>query len=1445
MFSFKSVYFVIFTLISHVVYAEISDKRLCIDKNCSVPIAQGVTLIKYRSPEANVLSFSRNQDVIIYSYGAGNRPNLIGVEIGGKRGYVNKDHIRELDLFKKPTEILDTEIVKKPEVTIESLQDEIKVAPTQEAYEIVDGTKIPIHLVSSSTEVPLDKVEEKQSSSEETKPLNIDNTKFIEPTIQKSPEQKAQLGVSAEKIPEKEVIPDNENITEDEDEDDEEEQEDEISENDLETTQEENSIKQDIPQETINKTIQENVQKSEIPEKAIDGNTEKPLEAVENKQEESLNTNTADPLSSTSTEIPLLQNDLKENQQTGEPVANTDSTPKIPTNTQDLANDILTEQGNYPDLLITEKDAKIAEEPSLNTLPITTETPLEIDTYPAQDFDPVTPDPANLNLVEAKEEIKVENPVGGNFSMFSSNPENDNGLDSIEGNANAKEDLEKENLVDPTVPPEEQMFGSTPEVQKKPEKESSIEEVPNNVGILSVNASDAQAEEALPVEAIVVEVTTDPANLNLVEAKEEIKVENPVGGMFSSNPGNDNGLDSIEGNATAKDDLEKENLVDPTVPPEEQMFGSTPEVQKKPKKESSIEEVPNNVGILSVNASDAQAEEALPVEAIVASTEAPKEELVQPAEDIGEDDLSFEKPREVEINDRSSQENLGESSLAENHLENGQVDGVFSSILSFFGIGNNDQKSDNNLDHNGENFANILHMDPVETEASQSTPQTREYCDSKSEKCPQIAKQGFCDKESQDCPKEEVKQPEDPPGSIKSADFEEIFVAAFSSDLFLYLTTTALSVLILIFVWTLLDKCRREGPLIARINKLEQQLLATSKENEMLHDKATSMVEEKTQLVVETVPNEVVEELNTKITDLTQAKLALEEQIAALEKELDNSTEMGMELNKIISEMLNSTDGSEILRENIEQMQKKVLEQQDTINNLNDSISIKETEIYEIRLELDISNKKVGDLQGEVDKMVEKILKIEEEKEQQHGSLERELATCQEKCKQALTQEHNLKSEIIALKQSAAELQRTADTKVKEYKTLKETLSKIKSMNNDKDKIKSFLDITETRAQLEQMKSENLKYSEQLTLEKEANVTYSAQIETLTLEVKELREKYEQSDKQKVEINTKLEVLNNYFKEKEEQLLKQISKYESLWAAKEGEATSTTERLRYMQEELQNYKAQNESLKQEIMNQEVELKSQISMLEKKSHENWVANRQTERKLEEARQEAAQLRNRLTMRERAFAEGNNQMRIQSPLHQNGEIPLSPPPLDPTQSPPPLFNPRDHITKSPPIPGLPPPPFLPPPPLGAGHFIPPPPLDGMMPPPMGDLGMPPPPFMPGLHHHPGMFPGDHRPPPLGRMSSPPPVGGRYSPESTVYSEYDRYDRRSPSPPYDSEYGASPPPIRGYSPYNERIRDDRREYKRPQPRSNGRNSKGMHSSGSENDSLGKISKKPQRKV
>lgn len=132
-----------------------------------------------------------------------------------------------------------------------------------------------------------------------------------------------------------------------------------------------------------------------------------------------------------------------------------------------------------------------------------------------------------------------------------------------------------------------------------------------------------------------------------------------------------------------------------------------------------------------------------------------------------------------------------------------------------------------------------------------------------------------------------------------------------------------------------------------------------------------------------------------------------------------------------------------------------------------------------------------------------------------------------------------------------------------------------------------------------------------------------------------------------------------------------------------------------------------------------------------------------------------------------------------------------PIEAPASPPLLYAMRDHLTKSPQIPGFP-------------QFLPPPPGMPFMPPPLHPFIPPPPPNL-----------GDHRPPPLGRMSSPP-INSRYSPSSVSYSHYDRS-----SSPSDSEYGASPPQRRGYSPFNNRG-DDRR---RPPVRSNGRNmNKGM---------------------
>ncbi|XP_044755567.1 transport and Golgi organization protein 1 [Coccinella septempunctata] len=631
-----------------------------------------------------------------------------------------------------------------------------------------------------------------------------------------------------------------------------------------------------------------------------------------------------------------------------------------------------------------------------------------------------------------------------------------------------------------------------------------------------------------------------------------------------------------------------------------------------------------------------------------------------------------------------------------------------------------------------------------------------------------LNKDDFCTRES--CPNQSAPLSED---SFLSMD-----MLSFSSEIFLYLVTTAVSVIIFLLGHFALDKSRREGPLIVKINKLEKEFLILLKEKEILAEQVENNTQQDKIVECEDFLN-----LQKENETLKEKIQCLEEQVQTLEKELENSTEVGLELNRMLSEVLNSENAGQTLMLNIEGLQAQLAEQQDIVSNMKEILSHKETENHELNLELDVVNKKVIDLQNEVDKLLLNIIKLEEDKEILEKNSESEMTELKEIINSLRKELDNNQKEymkrIVDLNNELTTSEHNLQLKTKEFDGLKNSMQQIKSMKNA-NTLESLLEVNSIKAELEQLKAECQSHCDKLRREKEANAILEKKVKSAEEQIDVIKTKFDETDKTKLELETKLLVLTNYFKEKEEQLQKELSKYENMWSTKQGEATSTSERIKYLQSEVQNYKAQNETLKQEIVSQEVELKGQISVLEKKVHENWVSARQAERRLEELKQEAAQLRNRLTLRERALQEDRLHNRMQSPLEQTGDIPVSPLHLESPASPPLLFNSRDHITKSPPILGMPPP-FLPPPPTGAS-FLPPPPL----------------PFMPPPPHD--MFPGDHRPPPLGRMSSPP-LNARYSP-SRPYSPYDR----SPSPSYDeSEYGTSPVHRRNYSQFNRR-RDHR---------------------------------------
>lgn len=106
---------------------------------------------------------------------------------------------------------------------------------------------------------------------------------------------------------------------------------------------------------------------------------------------------------------------------------------------------------------------------------------------------------------------------------------------------------------------------------------------------------------------------------------------------------------------------------------------------------------------------------------------------------------------------------------------------------------------------------------------------------------------------------------------------------------------------------------------------------------------------------------------------------------------------------------------------------------------------------------------------------------------------------------------------------------------------------------------------------------------------------------------------------------------------------------EAITMKQQGETTSTVERIRSLQSEIQElrlfyrYKhfiesklnlflsnrSQNDSLKAEIEAQIAAHKAQLSAAENRAHESWLNARQVERRFEEARSDASALRRKLT------------------------------------------------------------------------------------------------------------------------------------------------------------------------------------------------------------------------
>lgn len=1391
------------------VNSRISDKRKCVDANCSVLISTAIAQLNYNSDDPLGVSFPAGAKVEVYSYAAGLRSDLWGIKYKGKRGYGPKALLRENKIFvssKKVNMIVPTEI--STEFSI--LNMEIDMEKDVAASNVFGGNSIFGGIIGASAaeqDIKPDKVRVVEGTTLYNMENNPDDENvamdFVTPVTPDSlplpvREQVPETTTTPTVVPSKNEGSKGESL-----------RSESVNKNSEDVKNKHEPTGSSVGSETKHLVGAENINTDEEGDYADYEEDEDDDEAeVEDESEninatdsteESVKKSIVESESSRDVESENATEEIIEQQQNMQTVKSI-YPAESPVTKEESSNQIQNESST--------QNVK-SEHPEVNSLNAESEENenMKVDKMKQHTADMVLPQ--SLETVE-QSEAHLESPLSAEQGLHINMDTNKvNGLDSIpeqpqsvvkEGEMSVAEKEEKDiekTKIDQTSPDissgSEVVQGDTRQIEEnqKTEEKFSIE----HVGIIDINSSSKivqgdtkkQTEENQKTEE-----TSSVEHVGIVPEEDSAHIKEPIGD--ESNTVTDNVTEKIVSNMELGGNEQQfatvESHIDPNVDTGKSDVVDLPQtVHSQSNKTEEIggtnlhEEtsVDQFVGVDSKDDTTIQQEDVVKhIETVVVNDEV--EKLYDSFHDASKQNsmplpsIPKKVPEIIPNEEPSISEEASTETFSEVYITS--IMAWFSSsvkiIQSYF---------QSPADYN--DIPNTAGEEPSNTVSSvpESSVERRDNWD-------QIKSDPLKDKScliqnlgGEDSCEKVTKLP--PPGVWPQSDSTgggyELFgtvidIDKLSYEMIMWLLVTAGTILTFMLGHYYIEAHRRDGLLVARINKLERELLVLRKESSLLEDQLLKAQDEIQAVDSSSSEAEaLIYALKMELEENKAIRMDLEDQVTSLEKELESVTESGLEMHRLLSESLSNQDGSQVLLKTVENLRVKLNAQNAEISLLNQNIVEKNEEIESLKNDLAYSQ--------EMYKHIEERLKVlQREKEEEalelkdkHRALSAQL---EEIIEAKALDEMRTSTEISKLKLDIEEVQRNFAEKEAELETMKDAVKQLQSVERKVD-VHALYDVVSISAKLKATVKEKDEFKEKFLEEEGARKLLEDHVRVISREVASLKENFEAAEREKIDALTKLQVLSNYFKEKESQLQKELGLQESMWLQKQSDDHTIYEQMKSLREENEKYKLQNESLKKEICEQESSFKIQIANIEQRAHENWVACRQSERRLKEVQQEASQLRNRLTLSEKNAA--NHTLDDAKPKisESNG---------DPSSPPPSLIFPA---TTSPPFmmyPGLP------------GEFIPPPPLVSA-------------PFSPD----------SSRPPPLGRISSPQ-LDLRFSPPPPLpYSPYDF--------PYGGHHSPSPPP----------PLPQHRTVHKPQPRENAREQK---DSSSTNYNASEITDKPSRR-
>ncbi|XP_041448335.1 transport and Golgi organization protein 1 [Drosophila obscura] len=558
-----------------------------------------------------------------------------------------------------------------------------------------------------------------------------------------------------------------------------------------------------------------------------------------------------------------------------------------------------------------------------------------------------------------------------------------------------------------------------------------------------------------------------------------------------------------------------------------------------------------------------------------------------------------------------------------------------------------------------------------------------------------------------------------------------------NSQLLLCVVIAAASSLFFIFGYYCFCNSSQEGALLSKLNHLERSLLTSHKENLIIKN---DLMTTRTKLAsIEDNSfgsNDMVAALKRQLETELYEKGKLQEQVVSLERDVDKAAEAGLELNRMLSEVLGNQNGNDAILSTADELQRQLNEQEKIIDDINSSLAEKSRENSELQYSY---TEATARLTSELKALQEDNYELDMEKSKLQTRLHEIQAENEQELAKALETRNyemqRLQNQILDLTSKWEKEHGDLQTSLAKIEALEDCLKAVKkdaSLN-----VNELISSAKTRGELNAAQKKFANLQSKLEQEQVHKGRLESQLKQSNADVEQLKQDFNQSERDKLEAQTRLEVLSGYFREKENELKTELSLQETKWLQHQGENASTVETQTLMKNDIQTLKSQNDELRAEIEAQIASHKAQMGTLENRAHESWLAARQSERRCEEALAEAAGLRRKLT----TMAASGDPAAADSISSNGGESKATTAP-----SPLPLPLPGSPLLNMPnPLPFL------------AAPFSP-------------FMGLPPP-FLPPAAA------GGARPPPLGRMRSPPPAAsgprGHRDRDRERYSDYSDYD------------------------------------------------------------------------